>query len=560
MKKIVTFILLQIPLFLLAQRNEPVKVFPGLHLIMDATHFNGKIYFKAVDSKNNTAWYVSEGDSLSTTKVYSLPYKLIVNTVSPQVLNNKLYFLSGRNSLISIDGITEKLDSFKIPIHASALTVFNNKLYFLGDTSIKNIYQTNHFLYEVDLEKKTFKPIYYFKNFVSNFHGAKRLLIYRDQLVIGAMDSTQTNEQLWISDGTAGGTKNITNVYIDYNHCSIFNFLFLNEFKKILYFNSYDTVNGCEPNYIDQSFDSVRVLKDIYKGGFCFNNYNIISASNFCNFKNEMYFLGVDSTNGSQLWKTDGTENGTRMIKKIINLKTDQNKSYSLNRQIFSNSDYLFVSPVRYDTIYGNELYIGKNDSFELFDLSPGQWSSNPQYFYLHNNHVYFVAHDWLDNYNLWVSDGTKVGTHQINKANSKVKSPLFYNMYNDIDFDNRFFSYNGSLYFEANYDSIGFGLYRLDDFDAPVKKVDSTLIEQMLCYPNPTKEILNIKFTTLATESCNLSLTDMYGRIIYTENFTSDAATNTKQINISKFAIGTYVVHLSYPNKSLKTKIEIYK
>ena len=137
----------------------------------------------------------------------------------------------------------------------------------------------------------------------------------------------------------------------------------------------------------------------------------------------------------------------------------------------------------------------------------------------------------------------------------------------NKIGFDNSvfktiqsFISYKGSLYFEANYDGLGWGLYRLDDFDAPIKKVDSTLIEQMLCYPNPTKEILNIKFTTLASESCNLSLTDMYGRIIYQENFTSDAATNIKQLNISKFAIGAYVVQITYPNKSLKSKIEIYK
>jgi ELWxxDGT repeat protein len=558
MKKIVVFLLFQIPLFILAQINEPVKVFSGLRYITDATHFNGKIYFKAVDSKNNTAWYVSEGDSLSTKKIYSLSYNLIVSSVSPQVLNNKLYFLSGRNSLISIDE-QSIIDSIKITPKANFLTLYNNQLYFLGDTATsRNSFQL-HNLYKIDLKRKTFSSIYYFKFFVSGFYTQKQLLIYQNKLVFEASDSVNTKGQLWISDGTEFGTKTITNIYYKYGTCNVFNFLFVNEFKRKLYFNSYDTINDCEPNYIDQKFDSVKVLKDIYKGNFCYNGYNIISASNFYNFKNEMYFLGVDSTNGSQLWKTDGTENGTRMIKKIINLKTDQNKYYTLTRQIFSNSDYLFVSPIRDDTIYGNELYIGKNDSFELFDFTPGPFGSDPQCFYLHNNHVYFVAHDWKYNYNLWISDGTKQGTYIVSKSNSKSSNPLFYPVSSgNIEFDNRFFSYNGSLYFEANYDGLGWGLYRLNDTTIIPDTKTYLTREELRCYPNPTKNEITIAFTTKAIEKFELKMVDILGTIFYTETFIAEAANNFKPINVAKFPSGNYLISLQSETLKLQSKIEI--
>jgi ELWxxDGT repeat protein len=394
----------------------------------------------------------------------------------------------------------------------------------------------------------------------------QKLLVFDNKLFFVSSD-TIVNSNLWqdklycfspIKDSIIQLTKNK-----DYLSCGNQNqnLSYFTIFNNQLYFNSYDSLKGFEMFVTDGTLDGTHLFKDINDSYSCDGGPRF-GATNFCKYEDYLFFLGYDSLNGTQLWNTDGIN--TKLVKEI-------NPNY-YNRP-YRDQDFiamlvgkncLFINYIQQDSLLvGNcGLYIFKKDSICQINFSKDSYHSRfNEYIFIHHDKLYFYRGVDGNNFNLWVTDGTDDGTHIVLAANTKNSLPIsFTSLSYNAQHDNRFFSYNGSLYFEANYDSIGFGLYRLDDFDAPVKKVDSTLIEQMLCYPNPTKEILNIKFTTLATESCNLSLTDMYGRIIYTENFTSDASTNTKQINISKFAIGTYVVHLSYPNKSLKTKVEVHK
>ena len=72
-----------------------------------------------------------------------------------------------------------------------------------------------------------------------------------------------------------------------------------------------------------------------------------------------LYFSAYDSTNGRELWKTDGTAAGTVIVK----------------------------------------------------DINTGSSSSNPSYMIWYNNMLYFQAEDGVDGRELWKSDGTSVGT-----------------------------------------------------------------------------------------------------------------------------------------------------
>jgi ELWxxDGT repeat protein len=95
------------------------------------------------------------------------------------------------------------------------------------------------------------------------------------------------------------------------------------------------------------------LFKDINPGT------NSSDPENFINFNNTLYFTADDATNGTELWKSDGTAAGTVLLK----------------------------------------------------DINPGTNSSDPRNFFNFNNTLYFTARDATNGYELWKSDGTAAGT-----------------------------------------------------------------------------------------------------------------------------------------------------
>ncbi len=101
-----------------------------------------------------------------------------------------------------------------------------------------------------------------------------------------------------------------------------------------------------------------------------------------------------------------------------------------------------------------------------------------------------------------------------------------------------------------------GFGTnyYRIAEVDKDGKVVYSSVIsiatENSLkgitfgLYPNPTHQILNVKYSTSNSGTLNLSITDMLGRIIKTENKNIINGENLISINVSSLHSGTYFLN----------------
>jgi ELWxxDGT repeat protein len=563
MNKIVTFFVLLffISINLLKAEEFPihcVKRFPPSQTPFESVEFNGKMYFRTGTNLKQCIM-VTEGDSLTTKIVYDSLVN--IDLIYFQVFEDKLYFSCLRNRkpcFITIDK-NEKIDSIMLQGIPTYTTIFNNKLVF----SLAFPYFQNGFyvyypmnIYELNISNPSHVSLI---DSVSNpnlGYSSKRLITIGNKLFYSGIRREYNNMlQLFCITGNSKKSIQITNV--PNTSCTTNYHNFFEILNNNLVFDGFDSISGIELFITDGTMQNTRLIKDVFRTKYFYCNSSFsVGVYGFTAYKNEIYFFGRDTINGFQLWKTNGDSLGTKLIKKINFTRNSISQNITSVKLMCFSNDKLFFTNDQEDTINGEELYVYDGMNFEHLDLLPGKIGAYPYGFFNHNNHLYFIGNDSAYNSCLWMSDGTKIGT-KIQHHNKLSRMNLSNTSFSTLP---NFFSYNGSLYFEANYDGLGWGLYRLDDFDAPVKKVDSTLIEQMLCYPNPTKEILNIKFTTLASESCNLSLIDMYGRNIYQENFTSDAATNTKQINISKFAIGTYVVRISYPNKLLKSKIEINK
>jgi ELWxxDGT repeat protein len=168
----------------------------------------------------------------------------------------------------------------------------------------------------------------------------------------------------------------------------------------IFYASSVQT--GDELWFSDGTNSGTKLVKDIYPGptGSRFNTF-------FVKIKSNWFFVAKLAGFQWSLWKTDGTESGTI---KLIDLGSIPTSGFS---QILmaANGDYLFFTFD--DPFDGKELW--KSDGTvsgtkRVKDINPSA-GSDPTGFTSFNNKMYFFADDGINGLELWNSDGTDTGT-----------------------------------------------------------------------------------------------------------------------------------------------------
>jgi ELWxxDGT repeat protein len=140
-----------------------------------------------------------------------------------------------------------------------------------------------------------------------------------------------------------------------------------------------------------------------------------------------LYFVANNGTDGTALWATDGTANGTNMVADTNDASITLN--HSLNpRDIVSMGDrkIFFISG---NAASGQEL--GYSDGTEagtiVLDINTGLDGGYVKNVTRLGNKVVFTALDTthLDNTQLWISDGTVAGTMMIKTLNTSAISAV---------------------------------------------------------------------------------------------------------------------------------------
>ena len=117
-----------------------------------------------------------------------------------------------------------------------------------------------------------------------------------------------------ISDGTSSGTELIYKVHEN----SIGAFNFTNAGKRVVFENG-DPRSGRELWVTDGTKNGTRLLKDIYRGAtFSSDPSPKIGSNSFASSKNLAIFPATDNNNGRELWSTDGTAEGTTIVKDLL--------------------------------------------------------------------------------------------------------------------------------------------------------------------------------------------------------------------------------------------------
>lgn len=115
--------------------------------------------------------------------------------------------------------------------------------------------------------------------------------------------------ELWVSTGTAGGTKAIAE-YANPDGATFVTLDFLTDVNGTLFFYAGDGTND-ELWKSNGTAATTKLVKDIRPGGSSF-------VTNISHINGTVYFNANDGTHGSEIWKSNGSESGTVLVEDVV--------------------------------------------------------------------------------------------------------------------------------------------------------------------------------------------------------------------------------------------------
>ena len=283
-----------------------------------------------------------------------------------------------------------------------------------------------------------------------------------------ANDGTHGYE-LWVTDGTSGGTNMVTDIWTGAGSGYPQS---LTAFNGKLYFSANDSVHGSEIWVSDGTAGGTAMIKDINPGigGSSAQGYAIdrgYYVARFNEYNGKLYFRATDGSHGAELWSTDGTTSGTGMVADIWPGSGSSSPFFMTpynGKLIFSATD---------DSINGFNVWVTDGTSAGtsmVKNINPvGNYGADAADYsgYVElNGKLYFSAKQAATGYELWVTDGTTAGTSLVKDIAS---GPI--GSYPGINYD--MVAYNGKLYFGALGDTLtGYQLWSSDGTAAGTSQV----------------------------------------------------------------------------------------
>ena len=256
---------------------------------------------------------------------------------------------------------------------------------------------------------------------------------FGERLMFGAVDAEKGNE-LFITDGAVNSAKLVKDINTVVTTTSNAGFNFYNylgyrgmaALGNDVLFNAYERVHGSELYKSDGTGSGTKLLNDVIPGEEGFNIQIILSK------KNAVYFIAAGNST-SAIYKTNGNKNTLR--------KMTPDYSY-IQSFVVTDKGLVFYVSFNYNT-FEYELWRTDGTTAGTFLLSSTLYYSN--YLNVIGNTALFVAGDGVNGYELWKSDGSVPGTAMVKDINPGIANSTPGGM----------FVYKDEAYFAA-YDGIG--------------------------------------------------------------------------------------------------------
>jgi ELWxxDGT repeat protein len=243
-----------------------------------------------------------------------------------------------------------------------------------------------------------------------------RFVVVNNTLFFTAYDSCSFDgNQIWKTNGTANGTVKVTSIIGP--NCDNIGELY--GVGNVLFFGGETVANGEEPWVSDGTSNGTYMLRDVNPGnnsssGPISSSFSVNMAPHHINDK--VYFSAYNITYGVELWVVDLSSSpySTTLVKDIANGSANGLTDWSYyNTNKESIGDILYFAAN--DGVHGTELWKTNgtaNGTVMVKDIPSGTSGSIPTQLTKIGESIWFKAMDG-DGGSLWVTDGTSNGTHE---------------------------------------------------------------------------------------------------------------------------------------------------
>jgi len=387
----------------------------------DLVYFDGALYFSGNDDDNGTELrrYRESDDSLNTFELIPGVASSVVRDL--KVVNNNLYFMAKDNSLCMFDISTQEATEIK----DVGGTIYNltagddGKLYFhviAGSffSDDYNIWSSDSTTDGTILIEEHYTPTASGGMIIIN--NRPFLLFFNHKIIFPHKDEMHGKE-LWSSDGTVGAAQLLKDID-DTDQDSIQNSGVLKSVNIgfVHYFVAYEYGIG-DGLWRSDGIDTIKLLGD----------KNTTIYGELTDVNGTLYFVAKDSEHDEELWKSDGTVEGTMLVSDIKTISSRRAKLASATprreRAVLTTSssprDLTSVDGVLYfsakDDTHGRELWRVNGDNVEMMsdidgNYGVGLYRSSKTAIVNAGDKLYFAVHN-EDNHSmeLWQKDGNTI-------------------------------------------------------------------------------------------------------------------------------------------------------
>ena len=396
------------------------------------TNFHSKLLFFQNDepmiSPSNGSIWLSDGTIANTTLITDT--ENFANHLGFHIANEQFVYVDG-SGLWSSDGVGYNLNTTFISYYVPELLPINQSLFLIFDDGFR-LYDSSLWQTDTLLEDATLLQ--------DNSYGGPHLRGLTEFNEIAfyfeyTLSGTDQDDNLRKSDGTVAGTS----IVASFPTRNLREDLPMMPYKNALYF----LLENKEKSRIE------LWRSDGTEGGTTFvftllENCDFASYLNFRQVNNHLFFHLLSCNGTHQLWTSQGSSDNTTLLGTFNNIAGLQGGGTGL----FFNAD---------DGVNGEELWFtdGTIAGTRLVkDINPGPSSSSPSsmYFFPGTGYLYFAADDGVNGSELWQSDGSNANTALLADINPGVG-----------DSTSASFVYiRPNLYFSANHADFGREVWKM--------------------------------------------------------------------------------------------------
>lgn len=425
---------------------------------------NGKVYFFARDSTNiKYGLWKTDGTKTGTVKIKSLS-----NETYPQfLLNHQTY--------------------------ANQMAVFKDKLYM-------NIKDANGF--ELWVSDGTDTGTYMLKDILSGTASSnpRGFIVYKDHLYFTAMDIDHGYE-LWRTDGTKSGTTLFYDIFPGNTSCFAGDNPQFFILKDRLFFKGRRNYNEMDELWVtDGTIDGTKLYKDFNPTPNISSNLRLIAQS-----EQFVILATLNVNNSNEIWKFNPDDSSEFTLLLSITGSVVYLNGMKLNDRVIFPA---FVNNFGYEywATDGTE-----NGTVILKDINPGGGTGYTGYHAIVGNRLYMICQNTNFNIDIWTTDGTQDSTN----IAFDLSPGIFQNHVTSM------FSFRQKLYagIMLNSSQYGHELYRFETN----RNLDLTSIyeENSSTFPNPVKKgnYLTLKNVTENSDAMIIDISGKQLNILQIEN-----------------------------------------